>query len=287
MGSYFWASYEQQAEIPIEPDTTRDIGAVRIETRIAPRVLVPDEPAVISVLIDNRSDGPLLTPSFTLDAPGFVAVKPLHIMPVIAARSTHVAAVPLRAGVVVGRYRLRIKVVWSDHGQQSAVVLLPAPVSVRTGTTRFLWLATAIQSIAKDLALPMIVVLLAARFKRDDDERNRLREEKEKNAKEELDRKEENERNEREEKQRNEERLRQTWDLMLPTHHENVKRYYLPLRVALLDFNRYYPAFAKAGHDADEQNAEKAFFFFMISSGGGRGCARGSAVSISKTNTER
>lgn len=233
--AYLWTAYGQRYVLTDEPDVVRDSGGVRIGTDFSSRDLDPGDRTVLEVEITNRSGKTLTHPWISAAVPAFseTPVTPPIRQDIPNGESRRIA-IPLRAGSTTGQFRGRVTVGWkagADAGTDTVVDLTPPLVVVRNGWSRIQWVATGLQAICKDLALPFILAIVAAVFQgRKDEEARALAE-----------------------TQRNDDRLRDTWTLMLQKHHQNAELYYLPLFSAIRGFRL-------ALAEADET---KAFYFFI------------------------
>lgn len=229
--AYLWTAYGQRYVLTDEPDVVRDAGGVRIGTDLSSRDLDPGDGTLLEVEITNRSGRILNRPWISASLPAF-AETPINrtIKPDIQNGESRRIPIPLRAGSTTGQFRGRVTVGWTA-GTETVVDLTPPLVVVRNAWSRIQWIATGLQAICKDLALPFILAIVAAVFQgRKDDEARALAE-----------------------RQRRDDRLRDTWTLMLQKHHQNAELYYLPLLSAIRDFRR-------ALAEADET---KGFYFFI------------------------
>ena len=231
LGAYFWTAYTQRYLLSDEPDAVKDVGGVRIESSFSARDLDPGEPAILNVRITNHSGKPLVQPWVTADVPAFKVDPARLAINDIENGGKVTAHLQLRAGSVTGQFHSRVTVGWNAGATAVVADVLPPVVAVRRSAARLQWIAAAIQGLSKDLALPIIVIVLAALIKR--------KETKDEEARIEL--------------QRHDDRLRDTWALMLEKHHENVELYYLPLLASIAEFRR-------ARGEGDE---EKTFYFYL------------------------
>jgi hypothetical protein len=229
--AYLWTAYGQRYVLTDEPDVVRDAGGVRIGTDFSSRDLDPGDRTVLEVEITNRSGKTLTRPWISAAVPAF-AETPVNraIQRDIPNDTSWRIPIPLRAGSATGQFRGRVTVGWTA-GPDTVVDLTPPLVVVRNAWSRIQWIATGLQAISKDLALPFILAIVAAVFQRRKDEEARAHAETE----------------------RHDDRLRNTWTLMLQKHHQNAELYYLPLLGAIRNFR-----LALA-----ENDETKAFYFFM------------------------
>jgi len=237
--AYLWTAYGQRYVLTDEPDVVRDAGGVRIGTDFSSRDLDPGDGTLLEVEITNRSGKTLTHPWISAAVPAFseTPVTPPIKQDIPNGESRRIT-IPLRAGSTTGQFRGRVTVGWkagtetgAETGADTVVDLTPPLVVVRNAWSRIQWVATGLQAICKDLALPFILAIVAAVFQgRKDEEARALAE-----------------------TQRHDDRLRDTWTLMLQKHHQNAELYYLPLLSAIRDFRL-------ALAEADET---KAFYFFI------------------------
>ncbi|MCU1230384.1 MAG: hypothetical protein JWO97_3268 [Acidobacteria bacterium] len=225
--AYGWSSYTQRFTLTNEPDAVKDTGAIRVESSFSQRDLSPGERVQLNLVITNRSPSRLTNVRAVIETPGLYGPTVLPKIDDVAPNERQSSTFALRAGNDVGQFRSRITVVWNAN-QQQVVLLTPPTIAVRNGPARATWIAAAIQSLSKDLALPIIVIILASIFKRAEEEENRRSE---------------------------------TWQLLLPRHNENASVHYLPLLGVIGQFDTNYRAYVKNGKPDD---VRKAFFFFLV-----------------------
>lgn len=240
LASYFWSGMSQVSTVATEPEIGKDVGPVRVAAELSSNRVLPRGAVHLGIAVTNESVVGLNGVEASLvDTPGFQSTAPTIVLGDVGPHKIARRSVRLNATEVAGRFRLAVRVSWSEAGVPKSVVLLPGPVTVQDDFDRFSWIATTVQAISKDLALPLVLLLLSVLLKRAEDiERDRKA-----RADFEL------------------ERISETAKLMLPTHHRNVERYYLPLLTILAELNRYRLQYEKTKDLAD---LRRAFFFVVM-----------------------
>jgi hypothetical protein len=226
--AYFWTAYLQRFVVATEPDAVRDVGLVRVESSFTTRDLDKGASAALTVTIINRSSQELVAPWVSIETPGFlIKSKPVLRKP-IASGASDLAVFNMVAGAGEGQFRSRVRAGWQSGSDRVEIALSPPALVIRGRMAHFAWVGVALQGIAKDLALPIIVVILAALFKRAEEHDSRLKE---------------------------------TWTSLLDKHHENARLYYAPLLSSIAEFRRDYGNYAKTNTPEDRR---RAFYFFIV-----------------------
>ncbi len=192
----------------------------------------------VYLTIENRSNERIDDIRLSLEGESFAASGPIPLGGLESGRAL-TRPTDLQASNETGSGIITSLVVWKSGTTQASSTLSIGPVEVRPGKSLYLLLGSSVLAFFKDLALPIVLVLVAYAIQYLQQEKTGHQE---------------------------------TFQAMLPRAHENIVRFLLPITASAGRFLRYLPE-AKVPRPENEQKKEElalqqAFFhLFFIAKG--------------------